>query len=43
VWRLDHVFLQVGVEAVLRAEERRQRPVATAKKAFGGVYETAVN
>ena len=42
VRRLDHVLLQVGAEAVLRAEQRRQRPVAR-REAIGGVDDAAVD
>ena len=41
VRRLDHVLLQVRAEAVLRAEHRRQRPVAGRGEAIRGVPEPA--
>jgi hypothetical protein len=43
VRRLDHVFLQIGSEAVLRAEDRRQLPVTAGRESIGGVAESGVN
>ena len=43
VRRLDHVVLEIGSEAVLRAEERRQRDVGIVAQAVGGVLEAGVH
>jgi hypothetical protein len=43
VRRLDHVLLQIRVEAVLRPEQRRQRPVARAEQPVGRVHEARVD
>ena len=42
VRRLDHVVLHVGLEAVLRSEDRRQRHVVGGREPIDDVEKAAI-